>query len=174
MAGILGKEYTFLRSGITATHNKYFLAGEELSITSCAISYAPSFKPFLPLKSDHSRMCSSCEQNSITGKVALICMHDFIFSIYIQLFNLCPEPLGVLLDALCKEQCRINIVVTNGALAKLLKYVVSLSVAAEEAFSVGTLLILSKDDFTGADVHGAEDGVITDLSLFIFHRNHRP
>jgi len=91
MAGILGKEYTFLRSSITATHNKYFLAGEELSITSCAISYAPSFKPFLPLKSDHSRMCSGCEQNSITRKVALICMHDFIFSIYIQLFNLCHQ-----------------------------------------------------------------------------------
>ena len=87
----------------------------------------------------------------------------------IQLFHLCPKPLGVLLDALCKEQCRINIVVANSAFGKLLKYVVALSVATEEAFTVGTLLILGKDDFTGADIHGAEDGVITDLSLFFFH-----
>ena len=87
----------------------------------------------------------------------------------IQLFNLCPKPLGVLLDSLCKEQRCINIVVANGTFGKLLKDVVALSVAAEEAFSVAILLILSKDDFTGADVHGAEDGVITDLSLFIFH-----
>lgn len=88
---------------------------------------------------------------------------------FTQLFNLCPKPLGVLLDALCKEQRCINIVVANGTFGKLLKYVVALSVTAEEAFSVGTLLILGKDDFTGADIHGAEDGVITDLSLFIFH-----
>ena len=87
----------------------------------------------------------------------------------IQLFNLFPKSLGVLLDALCKEQRCINVVVTNSTLGKLFKYVVALSVAAEEAFSVGTLLILGKDDFTGADIHGAEDGVITDLSLFIFH-----
>ena len=87
----------------------------------------------------------------------------------IHLFNLCPKPLGVLLDALCKEQCRINIVVANSTLGKPFKYVVALSIAAEEAFSVGTLRILGKDDFTGADIHGAEDGVITDLSLFIFH-----
>ena len=60
-------------------------------------------------------------------------------------------------------------VVTNSTLGKLFKYVVALSVAAEEAFAVGTLLILGKDDFTGADIHGAEDGVITDHSLFIFH-----
>ena len=92
----------------------------------------------------------------------------------IQLFNLCPKPLGVLLDAFCKEQGSINIIAANSAFGKLLKYVVALSVAAEEAFSVGTLLILGKDDFTGTDIHGAEDGVITDLSLFIFHRNHRP
>ena len=87
----------------------------------------------------------------------------------IQLFNLCPKPLGVLLDALCKKHRCINVVVTNSTLGKLFKYVVALSVAAEEAFAVGTLLILGKDDFTGADIHGAEDGVITDLSLFIFH-----
>ena len=87
----------------------------------------------------------------------------------IQLFNLCPKPLGVLLDALCKEQCRINIVVANGTFGKLLKDVVALSVAAEEAFTAVILLILGKDDFTGADIHGAEDGVITDHSLFIFH-----
>ena len=87
----------------------------------------------------------------------------------IQLFNLCPKPLGVLLDALCKEQRCINVVVANGTLGKLLKDVVAFSVAAEEALTVGTLLILGKDDFTGADIHGAEDGVITDHSLFIFH-----
>ena len=79
-----------------------------------------------------------------------------------------------MLDALCKEQRCINIIVANGTLGKLFKYVVALSIAAEEAFSVGTLLILGKNDFTGADIHGAEDGVITDLSLFIIHRNHRP
>ena len=87
----------------------------------------------------------------------------------IQIFNLCPKPLGVLLDALCKEQRCINIIVTNSTLGKLFKYVVALSVAAEEAFSIAILLILGKNDFTGTDIHGAEDGVITDLSLFIFH-----
>ena len=92
----------------------------------------------------------------------------------IQLFNLCPKPLGVLLDALCKKQRCINVVVANGTFGKLFKDVVALSVAAEEAFTAVILLILSKDDFTGADIHGAEDGVITDLSLFIFHRNHHP
>ena len=92
----------------------------------------------------------------------------------IQFLHLCPKPLGVLLDALCKKQRCINVVVANGTFGKLLKDVVALSVAAEEAFSVGTLLFLGKNDFTGADIHGAEDGVITDLSLFIFHRNHHP
>ena len=87
----------------------------------------------------------------------------------IQLFNLCPKPLGVLLDALCKEQGCVNIIVANSTLGEFFKYVVAFSVAAEEAFSVGTLLILGKDDFTGTDIHGAEDGVITDHSLFIFH-----
>ena len=87
----------------------------------------------------------------------------------IQLFNLCPKLLGIFFDAFCKEQGSINIVVANSAFGKLLKYVVALSVATEEAFTVGTLLILGKDDFTAADIHGAEDGVITDLSLFIFH-----
>ena len=87
----------------------------------------------------------------------------------IQLFNLCPKPLGVLLDALCKKQRCINVVVANGTFGKLLKDVVALSVAAEEAFTAVILLILGKDDFTGADIHGAEDGVITDHSLFIFH-----
>lgn len=87
----------------------------------------------------------------------------------IQLFNLFPKPLGILLDALCKEQRCINVVVTNSTLGEFFKYVVALSVAAEEAFSVGTLLILGKDDFTGADIHGAEDGVITDHSFSIFH-----
>ena len=91
---------------------------------------------------------------------------------YIQLFNLCPKPLGVLLDALRKEQCRINIVVTNGTLGKLLKYVVALSVATEKPFSVGIPIILGKDDFTGTDIHGTEDGVITDHSFFIFHSRH--
>ena len=92
----------------------------------------------------------------------------------IQLFNLFPKPLGVLLDALCKEQRCINVVVTNSTLGEFFEYVVAFSVAAEEAFSIAILLILGKDDFTGADIHGAEDGVITDHSLFIFHRNHRP
>ena len=87
----------------------------------------------------------------------------------IQLFNLCSELFGVLLDAFCKEQGSINIIAANSAFGKLFKYVVALSVAAEEAFSVGTLLILGKNDFTGTDIHGAKDGVITDLSLFIFH-----
>ena len=66
----------------------------------------------------------------------------------IQLFDHCPKPLGVLLDALCKEQRCINVVVANSTLGKPFKYVVALSVAAEKAFSVGTLLILGKDDFT--------------------------
>ena len=87
----------------------------------------------------------------------------------IQLFNLFPNPLGILLDALCKKQRCINVVVANGTFGKLLKDVVALSVAAEEAFTAVILLILGKDDFTGADIHGAEDGVITDHSLFIFH-----
>ena len=87
----------------------------------------------------------------------------------IQLFNIFPKPLGVLLDALCKKQSSINVVVTNSTLGNLFKYVVAFSVAAEEAFSITILLILGKNDFTGTDIHGAEDGVITDLSLFIFH-----
>ena len=77
-----------------------------------------------------------------------------------------------MLDALCKEQRCINILVANGTLGKLFKYVVAFSVAAEEAFSIAILLILGKNDFTGTDIHGAEDGVITDLSLFIFHNRH--
>ena len=117
---------------------------------------------------------SRIDGNDFAIDVVLVVVGDTVYlsdnrNGNIQFFNLCPKLLGIFLDALCKEQCRINIVVTNGALAKLLKYVVALSIAAEEAFSVGTLLILGKDDFTGADIHGAEDGVITDLSLFIFH-----
>ena len=38
--------------------------------------------------------------------------------------------------------------------------------------SLRSLLVFSKDDFTGADIHGTQDGVIAHHTLFTFHNRH--
>ena len=144
----------------------------------CRSTKTAGHKIKLPVSSLILRLENSrIDGNDFAVDVVLIVVGDTVYlsdnrNGNIQLFNLFPKPLGVLLDALCKEQRCINVVVTNSTLGEFFEYVVAFSVAAEEAFSIAILLILGKDDFTGADIHGTQDGVIAHHTLFTFHNRH--
>lgn len=94
----------------------------------CRSTKTAGHKIKLPVSSLILRLENSrIDGNDFAVDVVLIVVGDTVYlsdnrNGNIQFFNLCPKLLGIFLDALCKEQCRINIVVTNGALAKLLKY----------------------------------------------------
>ena len=71
------KEYTFLRSGITAAHHKNLFPCKELPITGGTVCNTSTFVFFLTLESNGSGMRTGSQQNTKAAEIALSGIHCF-------------------------------------------------------------------------------------------------